>query len=331
MSHHDDEFQDVLDQLTWLEPGPSDAPQPAQQALAQTRTRMAQRSSLVEDFFRSVNKMTNRRSMAIVATLVVAVVALLSIPAVRATASDFLGLFRVQKFAPISVSPEQIALLEQLGEQGLEPGEFVMVDEPSEPEMVFSVAEAAARTGYSLRTLEELGPAAETYVMSDGSGYLTVDLAGARAILEATGADPALLPETLEGARIDVNVFPSVQQIWTAEGVMLMQTQSPYVAYPENVDPSVLGEALLQVLGVDPVAAEQIAQSIDWTSTLLLPFPQDLATYQEVTVDGVPGVALLPLDSSKGTAVMWQKDGTVFMLNGDMGLDELLALANTLR
>lgn len=333
MRESDNEIQDVLDQLTWLEPAASDAPLPARQALEQTKQAMAAQPSLVNDFFRSISQMANRRSIALGATLVIAIVALFMIPAVRATASDFLGLFRVQKFAPISVSPEQIALLEQLGEQGLNPGEFVMVDEPSEPEQAFSLEEAAARTGYSVNTLaalEALGPASELYVMDAGSGYLTIDLAGARAIVEAAGADPALLPDSLEGARIDVNIFPSVQQIWS-DRAMLMQTQSPYVAYPEDVDPALLGQALLQVLGVDPVAAQQIAQTIDWTSTLLLPFPQDLATYQEVTVDGGPGVALLPLDGSNQTTVMWQRDGMVNMLAADMGLDELLSLANTLR
>ncbi len=330
MNENDNEIQDVLDQLTWLEPGPADAPQPATHALAQAKQAMANQPSLIDNFFRRVNEMANRRSIALGATLVLAVVALFMIPAVRATASDFLGLFRVQKFAPISVSPEQLALLEQLGEQGLNPGEFVMVDEPTEPQMVFSLSDASGQTGYSLRTLDQLGPASEIYVMGDGSGYLTVDLVGARAIVEAAGADPMLLPDSLDGARIDVNVFSSVQQLWS-DGVMLMQTQSPYVAYPEDVDPAVLGQALLQVLGVDPVAAQQIAQTIDWTSTLLLPFPQDLATYQEVTVDGGPGVALLPLDGSNQTAVMWQRDGMVNMLAGEMSLDELLSLTNTLR
>lgn len=333
MHENDNEIQDVLDQLTRLEPGPADTPQPATQALAQVKQTMADQPSLINDFFRSINDMANRRSIALGATLVLAVVALFMIPAVRATASDFLGLFRVEKFAPISVSPEQIALLEQLGEQGLNPGEFVMVDEPAEPEMAFSLGEASTRTGYavnSLATLEALGPASELYVMDGGSGYLTVDLAGARAIVEAAGADPALLPDSLDGSRIDVNLFPSVQQIWTDQA-MLMQTQSPYVAYPDDVDPAVLGQALLQVLGVDAVAAQQIAQTIDWTSTLLLPFPQDLATYQEVTVDGGPGVALLPLDGSDQTTVMWQRDGMVNMLAANMSLDELLSLANTLR
>ena len=70
-----------------------------------------------------------RRFAAVGLTVVVAIAVLMAFPSVRAAASDFLGLFRVQQFAPISVSPQQLALLERLGEEGLEPGEFVVTQE----------------------------------------------------------------------------------------------------------------------------------------------------------------------------------------------------------
>ena len=73
--------------------------------------------------------MSTRRIAAMGLTVVVAIAVLMAFPSVRAAASDFLGLFRVKTFAPISVSPQQLAVLERLGEEGLEPGEFVVTQE----------------------------------------------------------------------------------------------------------------------------------------------------------------------------------------------------------
>jgi hypothetical protein len=104
------------------------------------------------------------------------------------------------------------------------------------------------------------------------------------------------------------------------------------VNYPADVEPTVLGEALLQVLGTEPAEARRIAQSIDLTSTLLLPIPQDLGTYREVTVNGVSGVLLEPFDTGDEPAVVWQKDGMVYMMTaGRLSVDELLAHADTVR
>lgn len=331
MNDHDLEIQDVIERLSILAPGTEEAPGPSATVLLQLKHRVASapvgRGSAIQ---RSKNIMSNRRLTTAGLALVLVVAIFMAFPSVRAAASDFLGLFRVQKFAPISVSPEQLAMLEQLEEQGTAPGEFVVVKESGEPQAVDSVEAAEAMTGFDLYQLPDRDFGTEVYVMDDASGYLVVDLAGARAIMSAAGADPQLLPDSLDGARIDVTVFDSVQQIHP-DGLTLMQTPSPMVVYPENVDATRLGEALLQVLGTDPVAAGRIAQSIDWTSTLLLPIPQDLASYQDVNIGGNGGVLLEPFDPAADPAVMWQQDGMVLMMTGPFDAGELLRLANTLR
>ncbi len=275
--------------------------------------------------------MSTRRIATVGLTLVVAIAVLMAFPSVRAAAGEFLGLFRVQQFAPISVSTQQLALLERLGDEGLEPGEFVVTQELGEPESVDSPEAAAAVAGFTPRTLPNRGELIRTYVMAGGAGHLIVDLAGARAIVEAAGADPLLLPDSLDGARVDVTVHDSIGQLYD-NGVLLIQSPSPDVNYPADVNPSLLGEALLQVLGTEPAEAQRIAQSIDWTSTLLLPIPQSLGSYREVTVNGVTGVLLEPFDTDEEAALVWQQDGMVYMMRaGRLSVDELLAQANTVR
>jgi hypothetical protein len=324
------EVQEALERLSSLAPDESEAPRPPVVALARLRQQI-EPSQAGQQVQRSTRFMSIRRLATVGVTLVLIVAVLMAFPSVRAAASDFLGLFRVQKFAPISVSPQQMAMLERLSEQGLEPGEFVVTQEIGEPETVDSPEAAAAVVGFTPKTLPRRGELVRTYVMEGGAGHLIVDLAGARAIVEAAGADPLLLPDSLDGTRVDVTVHDSVGQLYD-NGIILVQTPSPDVNYPADVDATVLGEALLQVLGTEPAEARRIAQSIDWTSTLLLPIPQDLGSYREVTVNGVGGVLLEPFDPEAEAAVVWQQDGMVYMMRaGRLSVDEMLARANSVR
>ena len=331
MTMNDDEqLAEALEQLSVLAPGPAEAPPSPAVALAQLKQRVSPAQSTAPRK-RSLNIMNNRRFAAAGLALVAIVALLMTFPTVRAAAGEFLGLFRVQQFAPISVSPQQMALLERLGEEGLAPGEFVVTREIGEPETVDSPEAAAAVAGFAPKTLPNRGELMRTYVMRGGAGHLVVDLAGARAIVEAAGADPLLLPDSLDGARVDVTVHDSVGQLYD-NGIILIQSPSPDVNYPADVNPTLLGEALLQVLGTEPAEAQRIAQSIDWTSTMLLPIPQDLGTYREVTVNGVSGVLLEPFDADAEASVVWQQDGMVYMMRaGRMSVDEMLAFANSVR
>jgi hypothetical protein len=110
-----------------------------------------------------------------------------------------------------------------------------------------------------------------------------------------------------------------------------MQGPSPVVTYPPGIDPVVMGQALLQVLGMDAASAAQVAQSIDWTSTLLMPVPTQFATYSEVSVGGATGVALTPLDGTEQTGLIWQRGGSIYMLNSALSADDLVDLAKRLR
>lgn len=252
-----------------------------------------------------------------------------SLPPVRAAASDFLGIFRVQKFAAISVSPQQLALLERIADQGLYPGEFQSVEDPGPSQEVSSLDEAAARTGNTLYTASALGAPSQVRVSGAGSGRLIVDLDNARSILDTAGVDPQLLPDSLEGAEVDVTIYPAVEQRWD-DGTTLLQTSSPLIDYPEDVDPSVLGEALLQVLGMSPREARRLASSIDWSSTLLLPVPEDLATFSEVTINGTSALALNSIEGGE-SSLIWQRDGTIFVLAGSQGVEALREIAKSVQ
>ncbi len=326
MNEKDENIHDVLNEVAKLAPHGEEAPEPAVKAYARFKSRVeAQKRSTVSG--RSNGMFRNRYAQTAFAVLLLLVIAF-SFPSVRAAASDFLGLFRVQKFAAISISPEQLALLEELAKSGLSPGEIVMLDEPGEPRLVDSIAEAEAAAGRDLRVPTGLGDPSSILVSDGGSGRLIIDVTSAKAILAAAGADPTLITDSLDGENVDVTVFPIVNLNWP-DGVMMMQTASPLVDYPDDVDPQALGQALLQVLGMSESEARALAQEIVWTDTLLLPIPENAASFREVALDGGSmGIALTSLQGDHA-GVLWQRDGIVYTLSG-ADIDYLIEIANFL-
>ena len=315
MNDQDKQFQEVMEKLSLLQPGTDDAPRPARQALAnlQRRIDLEQQDSLsarLQTFF-----FAPARRLALTAVfLLLFFGTAFSFPTVRAAASDFLGLFRVQKFAAISISPEQIAMLEQIAELGLSPGELELIEEPGAATEVDSLREAQSLTGIAaIRTLSDLGEPTELFVTDGGSARFRLDVEGTRAILESAGVDPNVLPADINNTNINVNVFPGVQQHWADSNISLLQTESPIVTYPEKIDRAVLGSAFLQMLGMSEAEANRLAAQIDWTSTLLLPIPQDAASFNEIMIEGSSGIQLDSVDG-QSSALVWQRDGIIHLL-----------------
>jgi hypothetical protein len=326
MSNEDRELQSVLDHLAELGPGPGEAPLPPGQALARIRARLEkERATPITGRY---PLMIRRKPIFALGLLVVLFGLALSFPAVRAAASDFLGIFRVQKFSPIFVSEQQVQLLMEIADGGLFPGEIEMIDEPGDPVEAASLEAAEAEAGFNIRLPSELGAPAHIYTVDGGQGRLTINLEDARRLLAAAGGDPALLSDSLQGQVVDVTVYNGVSVDW-ADGTTLMQTSSPLIDYPDDVDTVAIGEAILQALGVEPSQARHLAETIDWTNTLLFPVPENIATFTEAQVDGVTGLGLSSLDNQHAV-ILWEKDGRLYVITGDQAVAELADIADSL-
>jgi hypothetical protein len=112
-----------------------------------------------------------------------------------------------------------------------------------------------------------------------------------------------------------------------------MQIPSPSVEVPPGVDLATLANIGLQVTGMTAEEANAFTQSIDWTSTLVLPIPRNAVVNSEVQVDGVTG-QLFTYAENEGARgyymIVWAKDGLLYSLSGFNGSEAGLALANSL-
>ncbi|MFN8484955.1 MAG: hypothetical protein U0768_18115 [Anaerolineae bacterium] len=114
-----------------------------------------------------------------------------------------------------------------------------------------------------------------------------------------------------------------------APSLVVMQTKAPTVT-STGVTVKELQQYLLSQPGISPQLAAAIESIADASSTMPVPVPVNKVTSQTVTVQGVNGL-LLGDQTGLGSIVMWQKDGIVYVVGGQVKDSEALSVANSLR
>ncbi|MGE5222605.1 MAG: zf-HC2 domain-containing protein [Omnitrophica WOR_2 bacterium] len=318
-------------------------------------------NSSMSNIFTGILNSTRRYRLAWIAFGLVLILGVsLAFPPVQAIANSFLGLFRVKQFTIVQVSPAQLP--EQLGNSAKLEAMFskdVQFNKHGEPQTVNSAAEAAQTASFAVRLPAQVSGSPKLVIQPGASVSAKVDLPQVRAILNEIGRSDIQLPDSLNGATISVEVPKSVVatygdcQVDVGKGspqgfdpgshalagmlgncTTLVQIPSPTLSAPEGLDVQQIGAAYLEVLGMSKTDAEHFAQRIDWSSTLVIPIPQNMATYSDVTVDGVQGTLIRQERSGAGPAqymLIWVKNGVIYALSGPGPNSEAVSIADSLK
>jgi len=329
--------QAVSSDLAFLAPAPDD-PLPS---VRTARARLSQRLSTPKET--SVFKRIFANPVVRVAAIAVLALALiLSIPQTRAMADHLLQLFRVQQVTVIPVDYtglKQLTGNDALGTQiqDLISSSTDVTQKPGNPVPAADGAQAAQMAGFNVRLPQNASPS-EIYVMGSGAFSLTVDRAKAQALLNEAGRSDLVLPANIDGAKISVSIPASVSAGYgtcpkpsdggsDGEGMIpgrrypdcmiLNEIPSPTVDAPPGLDVAQLAQLGLEFSGMSNEQAAAFANSVDWTSTLVVPIPKNAAVYKQVDVDGVTGTLIQrPADDAPQFALLWVKDGIIYAISG---------------
>lgn len=309
-----------------------------------------------------LNKLTARISRpAWAAIAMVAVLAVsLAFPPVRALASDFLRLFRVEQ---VQVLPVDLNTLpgDMHDSPNLEAlfADNVQIDDHGKMQTVADAAAASAASGMTVRLPGTLGQPAELIVQPGGKMQMTLDVELLRGVLSDLGLNTIDLPDSLDGQTVRVTIpagvaatygdcpkMDELDQMDEPRGhpedmetpadlpncTTFFQMPSPNVEAPDELDVNQLGQAYLQVLGMSPEEAAQFASQVDWTTTFVVPVPRYSTNQKEVTVDGTQGTLINYRENGKKAyALLWVKDGIVYALTGPGDGQTALDIAASLK
>jgi hypothetical protein len=330
--HNEEERADRL--LNALAPGPLDQPQ-LRRAYRQFQITVENKGEPMHNF--KSNPKLKRIALPVMAALLIA--GLLAIPQVRALASNFLSLFRVEKFLLISVDEERAEQIANAisDESAYFDHEYLL--EAGDPTEVATLAEAGAQVGFVPLTPDSgYGEVSDVYVRGAETVRVVPHVQAIRDLYTALNLDPNLIPENIDGQPFDIAIGASVMSSYgsvdggnNVHGVV--QAPAPTVTAPEGADIRKLGEAMLQLLGMSPEEAARISESIDWTTTLVVPVPAaNASAIQEITVRGKTGLMFEgePVQTEDGewipatSVLMWQENGFIFVVNGSGATDALI-------
>ncbi len=274
------------------------------------------------------------------ALLILALV--LAFPGTRAMAGELLNLFRVQQ---VKVVPVDFTGLEQLTGDGTLGNQFtqlisqsiVMDKKPGEPVEAASAEQASQKAGFNVRVPADKTPS-QIYVTDNAAFHLEVDRTKAQALLNEAGRSDLVLPESVDGADISVKIPSSVSVAYGTcpkpgssevvgeeskiasrypDCVILAEIPSPTVNAPASLDINELARIGLEFTGMSPEQADKFVSTVNWTSTLVVPIPNNAVTNEQVSVDGVTGTLIQrSADDMPKYALLWVKDGIIYAISG---------------
>ena len=272
----------------------------------------------------------------------VAVGAALSVPSVRAGAQAFLDMFRVVHFAAVPIDGDALQRLRG-GDLDLPHlfGDQVQISQ--QPAASYATpGEAGDAVGYHvyLPTWMPVGwdresPSVE--VLGQKLARVTANTARLQSILTSLDISDVSIPEGLNGKSATIRIPSAVRVKWQHEGrtVELLQSPSPQAEFPSGTNLAQLAEIGLRILGLARGDAYRFAQSIDWRTTLLVPVPVNVGTFNQVTVQGNSGLLLEVAETGRrrraASIVLWSSGGRVFALQGSLDSAALLEMAQTLQ
>jgi hypothetical protein len=298
-----------------------------------------------------------RVGLAIVLILTV----VLSVPSTRALAGKFLNLFRVQQVVVVpidSTGMQQLTGNSILGKQvsDLISSSVTTQQKPASPVTVADAASASQQAGFTVRVPKDMAP---SRISLEGAGAFTikVDVAKAQALLNESGRPDLVLPSSVNGADVSVTIPASVSIAYgtcpdpatqdKANGiglngsagrqypdcVILAEIPTPSVSAPADLNIAQLAQIGLEFTGMTSEQAAAFTQTVDWTSTLVIPLPKNAATYQQVTVDGVTGTLIqrTPAAEEPQYALLWVKNGIIYAISSlGSNSQQAVQIANSL-
>jgi hypothetical protein len=288
----------------------------------------------------------------------VLIILILAFPSTRALTGELLNLFRVQQ---VVVVPVDFTGLEQLTGDGALGNKFTelisnsidMQKAPGDPVAAADAEEAGHLAGFNVRIPAGMTPD-QINVTGSAAFSLTVDRTKTQALLDQAGRSDLVLPASVDGARIAVDIPASVSVAFGAcpspgsgvsgnheqsatqrrypNCVILAQIPSPRVNAPAGLDIEALARIGLEFTGMSREEAAELTSTVNWTSTLLVPIPRNAAIHEQVSVDGVTGIMIQRTSAeSPQFALLWVKDEVIYAISGlGTNSQQALEMANSL-
>lgn len=263
---------------------------------------------------------------------------LLGVLSASGLAQTLVKIFEPQQFQAIKVSPSD---LNRAG-LALDYGKLKWTSGPPDLKPVDSATQAAAQSGLPILAPSSLPsgvPLTVSYAVAPRTtGSYTLNAATLRSSAEKARVAVSPMPASIDGSTLYLDAGPALVEIYggaapsgsgllsEAPALVILQTRTPTVS-STGATAQQLVDYLLSQPGVPPEVAAQVRAIKDPSTTFPVFIPAGLATSRQVQVQGVQG---LLVDAGILSGVVWQRNGVIYAVGGQLTPDQVLAIANSL-
>ncbi len=292
---------------------------------------------------------------------IASLVVVLTVAPVRAWAQSLLAVFRVEHFTILELDGSANAGLQNnqmLNQQfgRILSDEVTVTQAPQKPQPITDPATASKLAGFDVKLLTSREPTALA-LENGAAAQMKLDRDRLQSILDEAGRGDLRIPASADGATFGFRIPSGVISMYgncgdsaanlmgktqpaghtpvpsDATCIRLMQLPSPTVSAPAEIDPAQLAQVALQLVGMSANDAANFTQTVDWTTTLVLPVLRGQSSYEQLPVNGNEGVLLRhkragPSDSF---TLMWVDSGIVYGLSATGDDTTALNLAGELQ
>ena|GEM_PF-1357719 len=275
--------------------------------------------------------------------LVVALLVAMTIAPVRSAAVGLFNVFRVEKFAVITIDASKMPMkmhddADHARTGGRpDPNIFGTYNGPLQPEKPQQVASLDAAEAIVGSDLADVGNSlagksrGEVFVSEPVRASYTFDTEKIAAKVRETGVQGVRVPQQIDGKTFTLSAERGVIVRYGTEqdGAVFAQGPSPELTIPDGVNMEYLRQDFLVIPGIPTNVREQVQAIEDWERTLIIPVPAN-GTSREVKIEGSEGV-LIGDATGENNGVLWQRDGTLYAIGGKMSGAQALDAARAVR
>jgi len=362
------EARRVSEDLSTLAPPPGDAPPDAAAALAQFRaTSLRHAEGAMPDRVSGIMGRLFARPLRpawAAAAAILLGAGLFGLAPARSWAQRVLAMLRVQQVAVVGIDPVAMPGPDSNAAKTISAfiSDNVVQTLKGQTQSAASAIEASRIAGYPVRSLGGRADTPQFTVEGEQAFNMTLSRDRLQAILSDLGRSDLQLPASVDGAMIAVHIpsvvaarygnCPSLAEAErrhradeSAAGqaptpgesqdncLFFVQAPSPVLSVPPGLNIAQLAAVGLQAAGMSRDEADAFCQTVDWTSTLVIPVPRNEGSYEKVDVDGVEGTLIhhaIPRPNTQNFSLVWVKNGMIYSIAGVGDPSEAVSLANSL-
>ena len=341
---------EVYDLLTILGPSPQEIPETklalsALQARLDVQNRGEESHATVPSSAQSKIRFFQARKpqhpgrwwMAVAAA---ALIALIVLPNAGALANQFLALFSVQQFQPVSIDPQTFRNglgedLQSFGDMNINPGNLDNIQNPTQAQVEQSLHFKLLLPGH---LPPGVGHVMQFSLINSEKDTFTFNAAKARTYLAQTGQSNVVIPSQLDGATFTITLSPGAiinygnkcqDQCSGGKQFYIGEIPSPVIQATGKASLKDLRGFALSLPNLSS-GVRLLLQDVNLDNGVVpLPIPPQIQA-QQVEVHGTQGVLLIDSSLSLG-GVIWQTHGIIYGIAGATSDSaQLLDSANSL-